>query len=109
MNLPRKRLFWSVAFAHMTNDIFMSMGPVLLAFLKISVMPGMTNTEIGFAVGVRQLMGATSQPVFGLLSDRYGGRAIGSVGVAWSVVFTLLAVLAAAVTGQFWLMFFDSV
>lgn len=103
MFIPRKRVFWAVGLGHMLNDIFISMGPVILAFLSVSILP-MTNTQIGLTVSATQLMGAVSQPGFGLLADRTGGRWLGAGGVAWTVGFMLLC-LVGAQTGYFWLLF----
>ncbi|MCB9449908.1 MAG: MFS transporter [Anaerolineaceae bacterium] len=102
-NLPRSRLFWAVSSGHMVNDIFMSMGPVLLAFMSVYILP-ISHTQIGLAVGLSQLMGALSQPLFGWLADRNGGRWLGAGGVAWTGSLLLLALFAAQQTGQFWLM-----
>jgi len=103
MNIPKARVFWAVGLGHFVNDVFMSMGPVLLAFLSVSVLP-MTNTQIGLTVSAAQLIGAVSQPWFGLLADRTGGRWLGAGGVAWTVGCLMLAVVGAQ-TGYFWLMF----
>ncbi len=103
MNFPRSRVFWAVGLGHFVNDTFMSMGPVLLAFLSVSVLP-MTNTQIGLTVSAAQFAGAISQPGFGLLADRNGGRWLGAGGVAWTVSLFMLAVVGAQ-TGYFWLMF----
>lgn len=105
MNFPRIKSFWAVSLGHATNDIFMSMGPVLLAFLSAQVLP-ISNTQIGAAVSAQQLAGAVSQPVFGYLADRGGPRWqrwLGIGGVLWVIAFLLLAVML-AMTGQFWLM-----
>jgi FSR family fosmidomycin resistance protein-like MFS transporter len=105
MNIPRIRSFWAVSFGHMTNDIFMSMGPVLLAFLSAHVLP-ISNTQIGAAVSAQQLVGAISQPIFGWLADRGGHRWqkwLGAGGVLWVVAFLMVS-LALAMTGKFWLM-----
>jgi len=104
LHIPKSRLFWAVGLGHLTNDIFMSMGPVVLAFISVTVMP-MSNTQIGLTISAAQMMGAISQPGFGLIADRTGGRFLGAGGVAWSVTFTLLALLGAQ-TGVFWLLFF---
>ena len=101
MNLPRSRVFWAVALGHLTNDVFISMGPVLLAFLSVTIMP-MTNTQIGLVVSATQLLGAVVQPGFGLVADRDGGRWLAAGGVLWTVSFLMLA-LVGAQTGQFWL------
>jgi FSR family fosmidomycin resistance protein-like MFS transporter len=101
-NLPRQPLFWAVSVGHMTNDIFMSMGPVLLVFLGTAILP-MSVAQIGLAVGARDILGSVSQPLFGWLSDRTGGRWLGAGGVAW-VVAWLMVSMALALTGRFWLM-----
>ncbi len=100
----KSRLFWAVGIGHLTNDIFASMGPVLLAFLSASILP-MSNTQIGLAVSLAQLMGALSQPGFGILADRTGGRWLGSLGLAFHVSMFTLSVIIAATTHQYWLMF----
>ena len=104
----KNRLFWAVGIGHLTNDLFGSMGPVLLAFLSASILP-MSNTQIGLAVSLAQLMGALTQPGFGILADRSGGRWIGSLGLAFHVGMFTLAVVMAALTRHYWLMFFPFV
>ena len=103
MYLPRKRKFWSVAVGHLTNDIFMASGIVILTFLSATILP-MSNTQIGFAVSMQQLSGAITQPYFGLRADKTGGRWIGSGGVAWTVLSFTMAILMAILTQNYWLM-----
>lgn len=102
MYFPRKRLFWAVSLGHMTNDTFISMAPVVLAFISVNLLP-LSTVQIGLILGITALLGAVSQPLFGLLADRGGGRWLGAGGVAWTVGFTLLAILAAE-TGVYWLL-----
>ena len=103
--MPRNsRLFWAVGIGHLTNDIFASMGPVVLAFLAAGILP-MSNIQIGLAVSLAQLSGALTQPFFGIRADRTGGRWIGSLGLAFHVGMFTLAVALAALTRQYWLMF----
>lgn len=104
MYLPRERTFWAVGLAHLTNDVFMSMGIVVLTFLSVSVLP-MSNTQIGFTVSVAQLLGALSQPGFGVLADRRGGRWVGTIGLAWTVGMFMLSLVLAVLTRNYWLMF----
>lgn len=101
-HLSRKPLFWAVTLGHFTNDIFMSMGTVLLAFLSTTVLP-MSAAQIGVMISARQVVGAASQPLFGYYGDRTGGRLFGFGGVAWTTGFLLVS-MALAFTGQFWLM-----
>jgi MFS transporter, FSR family, fosmidomycin resistance protein len=102
MKVSRKPLFWAVSLGHITNDMFMALGPVVLTFIAAHVMP-ISNTQIGIAISARQLVGALSQPFFGLVGDRTGGRWLGAGGVGWTVSFMLLAMFLAG-TGNFWLM-----
>jgi FSR family fosmidomycin resistance protein-like MFS transporter len=95
--------FWSVLFGHFTIDMFSSMGSVLMAFLSVHLIP-MTNTQIGLAISSYQLLGALSQPFFGLQADRSGGRWLGTGGVVWSITMMMIAVLMAALTGNYVLM-----
>jgi FSR family fosmidomycin resistance protein-like MFS transporter len=92
--IPRHRLFWAVSVGHLTNDTFMSMASVLLAFISVNVLP-LSKVQIGLILGIAALVGAVTQPIFGLLADRSGGRWLGAGGVAWTVGFTLLAIVAA--------------
>ena len=102
MYIPRSRVFWSVALGHMSNDLFMSMGPVLLAFIG-GVYMDIPPAQIGIAVSARQMIGGISQPLFGWMSDKGSSRALGAGGVAVTVALLALSMLL-AMTGQFWLM-----
>ncbi|MFZ4826438.1 MAG: MFS transporter [Phototrophicaceae bacterium] len=90
MKLPKSRLFWAVSLSHFTNDLFMSMGPVLLTFISGVYMP-ITSSQIGLAQSLREFVGALGQPVIGWIGDRGGARWIGTLGLAWTVSGTLLA------------------
>ena len=104
--MPRAyRLLSAVYLGHFTNDIFSSMPPVLLTFLAASVMP-MSNIQIGLVIALSQLLGAVTQPFFGIRADRTGGRRLGSFGLAFNVIMFTLSVSLAAATRQYWLMFF---
>ncbi len=100
--LPRHPLFWSVALGHMTNDLFMSMGPVLLVYLSSTIMP-ISAAQIGLAVSAREIVSSLSQPFFGWLTDRIGGKWLGSIGVAWVAGLLMVSMILAS-TGPFWLM-----
>lgn len=102
MYLPRARQFWAVGLGHLTNDIFMAMGVVVLTFLSASIMP-ISNTAIGFAVSAQQIAGAVSQPFFGAMADRTGGRWLGTIGLAWTVGMFMTAVLMAVLTRNYFI------
>ncbi|MCY4147633.1 MAG: MFS transporter, partial [Chloroflexi bacterium] len=83
---------------------FSSMPPVLLTFLAASILP-MSNIQIGLVISLSQLLGALTQPFFGMRADRTGGRRLGSLGLAFNVFMFTLSVALAAATRQYWLMF----
>lgn len=95
--------FWAVLLGHFTIDTYSGMGAVLLAFLSVHLIP-MTNTQIGFAVSAYQLVGGISQPVFGLISDRSGGRFIGVGGMLWTAGFLALTLVSVTLTQNYILM-----
>ncbi len=108
MNLPRSLLFWAVLLGHLTNDIFMSMGPVMLAFLGTHFL-GANAAAIGLAISLRELIGALAQPFFGALTDRTGGRLLAALGLTWTAL-SMSAALTAALSsnGTLTLLFYCS-
>lgn len=103
MYLPRQRKFWSVAIGHFTNDVFMAAGIVLLTFISATLIP-MSNTQIGFAISLKNLAGSITQPFFGLRADKTGGRFIGAGGLLWVIITFMLALMMAILTRNYWLM-----
>jgi MFS transporter, FSR family, fosmidomycin resistance protein len=101
---PKSWRFWAVSLAHSLNDAFMAIGSSTLTFMSSRILP-MTPADIGNAEALRQMCGSLSQPLFGWLTDRYGGRWVGSVGMAVVVLGYLLAVALALTTANYWLMF----
>ncbi len=80
--------FVAAALGHFTVDFLNSQRPLLLA--AFSVLFGLTNTEVGFYAMSATLMAALSQPLFGWLADRYGGRWIAGLSLLWMGVFYML-------------------
>jgi FSR family fosmidomycin resistance protein-like MFS transporter len=103
MYIPKERSFWSVGFGHLANDIFMSMGSVILVFMSVAIVP-MTNTQIGFAISAQQLTGALTQPAFGLLADKNGGRWLGAGGLLMTMGMFVTWLLVAISTHNYYLM-----
>ena len=100
MSLFRNQIYLAVTLGHFTIDIFNSMGPVLVTFLSVPM--ALTAAQIGFAVGLYQLVSAVTQPVFGWLTDKIGSRWLGPGSIIWTIGFLVLAVLLAE-SGNFWL------
>ncbi|MCK6577335.1 MAG: MFS transporter [Anaerolineae bacterium] len=103
MVLPRSRLFWSVSIGHLVIDIFNASVAVQLTFISGHIL-SLTNTQIGLAISLYQLVSALSQPFAGWLADRTGGRSLGAGGVALTVGMQALALLLAATTHNYTLM-----
>lgn len=103
MYIPKERSFWSVGFGHLANDIFMSMGSVILVFMSVGIVP-MTNTQIGFAISAQQLTGALTQPAFGLLADKNGGRWLGAGGLLMTMGMFVTWLLVAISTHNYYVM-----
>ena len=94
MFIPRTRQFWAVAYAHFALDTVTSSIPVQLVFISIYVLP-LTPVQIGLISGLALLLSAVTQPLFGLLTDRFGGRWTGAIGLGWTAGLMVLGLLAA--------------
>ncbi len=90
---PRLRLLYAANVGHFGIDVFNSMGPVLLAFLKTPL--GLSAGQVGLAVGLYQLLAGSTQPPFGWLVDRVGSRLLGPTSVTWTMGCLCLALVAA--------------
>lgn len=103
MSLLRNPLYLAVILGHFTIDVFGSAGPVLVTFLSVPML--LSAAQIGLAISAYQLVNAGSQPLFGWLADRFGTRWIGPLSVVWVVIFMMLALAVAQMTGSFGLFF----
>ena len=82
MNLRRLS---AVSFGHMAIDILNASIAMILAVLAVPF--NISNAQIGLGSMAYALMGSLSQPFFGVLADRFGGRWLGAVGLLWTAVF----------------------
>lgn len=89
MSILRNRILMSVAVGHLAVDLLASVAPVLVAFLSIPL--GLTNAQVGLAASLYTIAGSMSQPFFGHLADRFGGRWLAVVGLSWMIVWLSLA------------------
>ncbi len=90
----RNRQLMAVVSGHFMIDVLNSTGAVLLAVLAGPL--GLTNGQIATAITAYLLIGALSQPLFGLLADKVPGRTmlLAAIGVAWMALFYGLVALA---------------
>ena len=106
MNLRRLS---AVSFGHMAIDILNASIAMILAVLAVPF--NISNAQIGLGSMAYALMGSLSQPFFGVLADRFGGRWLGAIGLLWTAVFyyaatfsqnyfTLIALMTVASLGS---------
>jgi FSR family fosmidomycin resistance protein-like MFS transporter len=88
-----------VTSGHLAIDIFNSMGPVVVAFLRVPL--GLSAAQVGLAVGSYQFLAGATQPPFGWLADRIGSRILGPLSVLWTIGLVSLALLLATRTGSY--------
>ncbi|MEE2776521.1 MAG: MFS transporter [Acidobacteriota bacterium] len=102
---PKRRFqatpYLAVTVGHLTIDVFNSMGPVLVAFLRQPM--ALSAAQVGLAVGSYQFLAGVTQPPFGFLADRIGSRWLGPSSLVWTIGFVALAVFAADAVGSYWL------
>jgi MFS transporter, FSR family, fosmidomycin resistance protein len=96
---PRIGPFLAVTAGHFAIDIWNSMGPVLVAFLRAPL--GLSGAEVGLAVGSYQFLAGVTQPAFGWLADRMGSRVMGPASVAWTIGLVTLALAVAVRTASY--------
>ena len=82
MNLRRLS---TVSFGHMAIDILNASIAMILAVLAVPF--SLSNADIALGAMAYTLMGSLTQPFFGMLADRLGGRWLGAVGLLWTAVF----------------------
>ena len=81
VSLFKNRVLLSVALGHLAIDLMASVAPVLVAFLSTPL--GLSNAQVGLAATLYTVSGSLSQPFFGYLTDRLGGRNFALFGLTW--------------------------
>ena len=92
MSLLRDRSFLAASLAHFSVDLLNAQRPVLLTVLSGPL--GLTNSLIGLVSMLYTFAGSLSQPVFGWLADRFGGRRLAFWGIIWMAALFALALSA---------------
>ncbi|MEM6431804.1 MAG: MFS transporter [Deinococcota bacterium] len=88
-----------LVFSHVFNDGFANLLPALLPTIQARF--GLSETVLAVFVATNSLTANVLQPVFGALSDRWGKRLVGALGLL--AVSVLLSFIASAMT--VWLFF----
>lgn len=81
----RNRTLLSYAVAHFSVDLCAGALPVIMLFL--APMLGLSIAQAGFVIGVYAISSSLTQPLFGYLSDRTGGRYQSAIGLAMIAIF----------------------
>ncbi|MBI3958598.1 MAG: MFS transporter [Chloroflexi bacterium] len=77
---------WSLVLGHFCVDMLAGAMPIVVGlYLKDSLQ--LDLTQIGLLLAVYKLSSSLTQPLFGYLSDRYGGRWFAVGGVLWMAIF----------------------
>ena len=70
---------------HFSVDMLGGAMPVVGLYLRESL--GLSLAQIGLLLGAYKMSSSLTQPIFGYLSDRYGGRWFAVGGVLWIALF----------------------
>ena len=84
--LSKNVTLWSLVLGHFCVDMLAGAMPIIVGlYLKDSLQ--LNLAQIGLLLGVYKLSSSLTQPFFGYLSDRYGGRWFAVGGVLWMAIF----------------------
>ena len=84
--LLRNVTLWSLTLGHFSVDMLGGAMPVVVGlYLRESL--GLSLAQIGLLLGAYKMSSSLTQPIFGYLSDRYGGRWFAVGGVLWIALF----------------------
>lgn len=76
---------WSLTLGHFCTDMLAGAMPVAIGlYLKEAL--GLSLAQTGLLLSVYALTSSLTQPIFGYLSDRYGGRWFAVGGVLWMAI-----------------------
>jgi FSR family fosmidomycin resistance protein-like MFS transporter len=102
MRLLRDFPFLAVSFGHFVVDGLNALPALLLAVFSVPF--GLTNTAVGLLATIYGIGGALLQPVFGLASDRFGGKWLSVGGLLWLGGFFALVSVAPGETALVFLL-----
>ncbi len=84
-SLLKNVTLWSLTLGHFSVDMLAGAMPIAVGlYLKDAL--GLTLIQIGLLLGAYQMTSSLTQPLFGYLSDRYGGRWFAVGGLIWLAI-----------------------
>ncbi|BCX05920.1 MAG: MFS transporter [Candidatus Roseilinea sp.] len=85
LTLLKNRALWSYSLAHFSVDLCAGALPVIMVYLARTL--NLTIAQTGFVIGAYAISSSLTQPLFGYLSDRTGGRYQSALGLACIAIF----------------------
>ncbi len=82
MSLFRNRLLWSLSIGHFATDLYPNILPIAFPLLMVSLNLS-SYAQVAFVATMYTMTSSLSQPLFGYLADRFGGRILAPVGLVW--------------------------
>lgn len=84
-SLMKNVTLWSLTLGHFSVDMLSGSMPIVVGlYLRDSL--GLTLSQVGLLLGVYVMASSLTQPLFGYLSDLYGGRWFAVGGLLWLAV-----------------------
>lgn len=97
MEKARKRALLGVSIGHAAHDVWFGLTPVLLAALSGQMQ--LSNADIGLAVLLYEGISSFTQPLFGRLAERVGGRVLGVGAILWTTSVFSISLFVQSKTG----------
>lgn len=86
------RTLLGVTVGHGAHDTWFGVAPIMLA--SVSAQMQLSNSEIGLILLLYQTLGSLSQPFFGRLTERIGGRVLAVGAILWTTTLYSLSLFA---------------
>jgi FSR family fosmidomycin resistance protein-like MFS transporter len=84
MTEGRYHTLLGVTVGHAVHDTWFGVAPILLAALSAQM--GLNNSEVGLMMLLYQALSSITQPFFGRLSERVGGRPLAVTSILWTTL-----------------------
>src|SRR5436190_1490247 len=83
-SLLGNKYLWSLTLGHFTIDLYSGAMPVVLLYLTTTL--HLSLEQVGLVSAVYSICSSISQPLFGYVADRFGGKWLASGGLLWMSV-----------------------
>jgi FSR family fosmidomycin resistance protein-like MFS transporter len=84
-SLLKNVTLWSLTLGHFCTDMLAGAMPIVIGlYLKEAL--NLSLAQVGLLLSVYAMTSSLTQPIFGYLSDRYGGRWFAVIGILWLAI-----------------------